>query len=341
MSVYAKSFRCAAISGNLELADDLPGKSIGFVLTPGYALMSLAAAVEPLRAANHLAGKTLYQFSFYSVAGGFAQSTCGGGFDTEPLSKVLRKGSARPDIVFVVAGGNPMLYEDSALVGGLRGLGTLRLRLGGISGGSAILAKAGLMAGRRFTVHWAHIDALAEHDPDLLIESALYVIDRDRYSCAGGVAALDMMCALIAQEHGSTFARSVSDWFIHPRLRTADEPQQERVAKRLAVHHPVLAAAVELMNSHLADPLSPGQLAALSGGSARHLQRLFATYLGTSMMAFYRDLRLAKADTLLRQTSLSLLDIALMSGFTSGAHFSRCFTERYGVAPGKHRRAHL
>src|SRR5690606_34893228 len=126
----------------------------------------------------------------------------------------------------------PMLYEDASLASGLRGLERMRVSLGGISGGAAILAKAGLMVGRRFTVHWAHIDPLAEYEPALLIERALYVIDRDRYTCAGGVAALDMMCALIAQEHGSAFARSVSDWFIHPRLRTADEPQREQAAQR-------------------------------------------------------------------------------------------------------------
>lgn len=319
------------------MAFDEPAQSIGFILTPGYALMSASTAVEPLRAANHLAGKPLYRFSFHSVAGGFAASTCGGGFDTMPLSASVRRGGEKLDLAFVVAGGNPMLYEDAALVAGLRGLEAMRIPLGGISGGAAILAKAGLMAGRRFTVHWEHIDPLAEYGPDLLIERALYVIDRDRYTCAGGVAALDMMCALIARAHGSAFARSVSDWFIHPRLRTADEPQQEPAAQRFDLHHPMLAAAVELMASHLADPLSPEQLAALSGGSARQLQRLFSSRFGLSMMAFYRDLRLAKADALLKQSALSVLDIALVTGFSSAAHFTRCFTAKYGMPPSRRR----
>lgn len=313
-----------------------PAVKIGFILTPGYALMSLATAVEPLRAANHLAGKTLYHCRFHSVGGGFMASTSGGGFETLPLTAAYDDGL---DLALVVAGGNPMLYDDPALVRGLRALMQRGVRLGGISGGAAILAKAGLMAGRRFTVHWAHIDSLMEYFPDLLIERALYVIDRDRYSCAGGVAAMDMMGALITREHGAAFAREVSDWFIHPRLRTADEPQQARAGQRFNLHHPVLEAAVELMTSHLADPLAPEQLAALSGASARQLQRLFSSHFGASMMTFYRDLRLAKADELLQQTALSVLEIALLTGFASAAHFTRCFTAKYAIPPGRKRRS--
>lgn len=312
-------------------------KSVGFILTPDYALMSLASAVEPLRAANQLADQKLYRSRFYSVKGGFMPSTVGGGFDTEPLSAIGRAGDEKIDLAFVVAGGNPMRYDDAELIRTLRLLGYRDFKLGGISGGAAILAKAGLMAGRRFTVHWAHIGPLMEHNPDLLIERALYVIDRDRYTCAGGVAGLDMMCALIAREHGSAFARDVSDWFIHSDLRAADELQKGGGARLPNLSHPVLRAAVELMNSHVADPLSPAQLAALSGSSERQLQRLFARHFGQSLMAFYRDLRLMKADEFLQQSTLSVLEVALLTGFTSAAHFSRCFSTKYGVPPNRRR----
>ena len=149
---------------------------------------------------------------------------------------------------------------------------------------------------------------------------------------------MDMMGALIARAHGAAFAREVSEWFIHPRLRTADEPQRARPGQRFNLHDPVLEAAVELMSTHLADPLSPEQLASLSGGSVRQLHRLFANALNASMMTFYRDLRLAKADELLEQSSLSILDIALATGFSSTAHFTRCFSQKYGVSPGRKRR---
>jgi transcriptional regulator GlxA family with amidase domain len=329
VSYYRRDFR------EVVMTQPTPPRRIGFLLAPDYALMSLAAAVEPLRAANHLAERGLYETRFFSGPGGFAPSTSGGGFLCRPLAEA----GADLDLAFVVAGGNPMRLEDPALVRRLRWLRARGIPLGGISGGAAILARAGLMEGRRFTLHWRHIDALADFSSDLMIERALYVIDRDRYTCAGGVAALDMMCALIATERGAAFARSVSDWFIHPRVRTASEPQQADPQERFDFRHPVLGAAIGLMTSHLADPLSPDQLAALTGTSPRQLQRLFGAHLGRPMMRFYRDLRLDKADELLVQSSLPVIDIAASTGFTSAAHFSRCFAERFGMPPLRRRRA--
>jgi transcriptional regulator GlxA family with amidase domain len=240
-----------------------PPTRIGFVLTPDYSLMSLAAAVEPLRAANHLAERELYRPLYLSSDGGFAASTSGGGFQAQPLAQ-----AGALDLALVVAGGNPMQFHDAALARGLRALQSRKVPLGGISGGAVILARLGLMEGRRFTLHWAHADALAEQRPELLIERALYVVDRDRYSCAGGVAALDMMCALIARDHGAGFARQVAEWFIHQGTRAAEEPQLGPVAERFDLRHPLLAQAVELMFSHLADPLSPEQVAARASCSA-------------------------------------------------------------------------
>lgn len=311
-----------------------PTLRFGFILTRGYALMSVAAAVEPLRAANHLAGRELYKTRFFSGKDGFVASTAEGGFFCESLDAI----GSDLDIVFVVAGGNPMAYEEPALTRGLRRLASRGIRLGGISGGAAVLARHGLMAGRRFTVHWQHIDALRSLSSDLLVERTLYVIDRDRYTCAGGVAALDMMHALIAQNHGAIFARSVSDWFIHTRVRTSSEPQQSSLAEQFNVSHPALEAAIQMIMGHLADPLTTKQLALLSGVSKRQLQRLFRENLGQPIMHFYRARRLEKADELLQQSTLPVIDIAISTGFANVAHFTRCFAEQFHETPAKRRR---
>lgn len=306
----------------------------GFILTPGYALMSAASAVEPLRAANHLAGRELYRIRFFAGEEGFLASTAGGGFHCEGLAAA----SDELDLAFLVAGGNPMAYEEAALSRAVRRLSSRGVRLGAISGGAAILARLGLMSGRRFTVHWKHIDALRNFSSELLVERALYVIDRDRYTCAGGVAALDMMHALIANNHGVIFARAVSDWFIHTRVRNSAEPQQSSLAEQFNLSHSALEAAIQMMMGHLADPLTPSQLALLSGMSERQLQRLFRSQLGQPMMQFYRKLRLDKAAELLLQSTLPIIDVALSTGFANVAHFTRCYAEQFGDTPAKHRR---
>jgi len=306
---------------------------IGFILTPGYSLMSVASAVEPLRAANLLAEQALYKSSFLSETGGFMASTATGGFNTTAWWQE----NDGFDLVFVAAGGNPLVYDSPDLRRYLRHLAAQGVLLGGISGGSAILARYGMMDGRRFTVHWQHVQALRDFYPHLLVERSLYVIDRDRYTCAGGVAALDMMHAIIAAEHGTGFARTVSDWFIHTDIRTPTDPQQSNIEQQYGVTHPALVAAIGLMNAHLGDPLTPEQIGMLSGQSARQLQRLFNQQLGVPMMQFYRNLRLEKANELLQQVALPITEIALATGFSNAAHFSRCFVQRFGVTPAQRR----
>lgn len=311
-------------------------RRIGFVLLKDHALMSTASAIEPLRAANLLAGSTLYDLQMLSVGGGHVASSAGSTFATTAIVHA----DEGFDIVFVVAGGNAMIGHDPALTGWLRRLAVRGVRLGGISGGAAVLSMAGLMAGRRFTVHWDHFDALRDLSSDLLLERRLFVIDRDRLTCAGGVAALDMMHTLIAADHGADFALQVSDWFIHTRVRDWDDAQRAGLAEQWRTHHPAVLSTIEMMQSHLGDPLDAAQLSALSGISSRQLQRLFMQYFDHQMMDFYRHLRLKKADDLLRQTQLSVSEVALAVGFATSAHFAKVFRAQYGCTPGARRGQH-
>lgn len=291
--------------------------------------MSAASAIEPLRAANRMAGERLFDVRYVSTKGGRVQSSCGGGFDTVPVTDA-------PDQLFVVAGANPFALDIDADLAVLRRLARHGVPLGGISGGTVVLARAGLLEGRRCTVHWEHMAALREDFPELLLEKRLFVLDRDRATCAGGVAPLDMMHALIRAHHGAALATAVSDFFIHTHIRAADEAQQQLQANEALLHGSV-AAAIRLMEDHIADPLSLAQLARLSGVSTRQLQRHFQADLGTSVAQYYTNIRLAKADELLRQTRLSITEIADLVGFSNQSNFARAFRSGQGVSP-RHRR---
>lgn len=300
-------------------------RRIGFVLVPGFALMSTAAAMEPLRAANLFAPAPLYDIVPLSVAGGPVRSSLPATIDTAPLSSVPF------DIVFVVAGGDPLVMPDRRLDDALRRLDGQGVALGGISGGALVLARAGLMANRRFTAHWHHLDAARALPGPFVVDRRLYVIDRDRYTCAGGTAPLDMMHAIIAADHGAAMARRVADWFIQTEIRAADAPQRGD-----ADHGPLsppVRAALDLMESHLADPLDLSQVAALVGLSPRQLQRRFTAELGATVMGQYRALRLDLARDLLRRTRLRVGDIAAMTGFASPAHLSAAHAARFGEPP--------
>ncbi|MFP3383996.1 GlxA family transcriptional regulator [Tritonibacter sp. SIMBA_163] len=306
----------------------------GFFLVEGFALMSAASAVEPLRAANLLSGAALYDLRFLSRDGGPVRASCGAIFETDPIAV-----GPVPDLVFVIAGGNPFAFEDRGVLGWLRRLSAEGVPLGGISGGAAVLAQAGVMQNRRFTVHWEHFDALRARSDDFLMERRLFVIDRDRYTCAGGVAPLDLMHALIRSDHGAQLATQVSDWYIHTGIRDADAPQRSDGAAPDELHRAV-ASALALMEAHLADPLSMEQLAQLTGLSPRSLQRQFGADIGQPLMRHYMIRRLEKADELLRQTRLPVGEVALATGFVSQAHFAKSYRAQFGGSP-RDRRAQL
>ncbi|CAN7459434.1 GlxA family transcriptional regulator [Rhizobium sp. LjRoot30] len=304
-------------------------QEIGFMLIPGFALMCYASAVEPLRAANLLAGREIFRPRVFSPKGEMVAASNG----TLVPAEILPGRGGRLHTVFVVAGGHPSSWDYPSVFPALRALDRDGVRLGGISGGPYLLAQAGLLEGRRFTLHWEHAPALMEAFPGMRLEQARYIIDGNRVTCGGGVAPLDMMHALIAAQMGADFARRVSDWYLHAHVSSASEPQRASLAERHGVHHPVLLAVMEKMETTIEQPLDRTAMARFAGITPRHLDRLFATHRGATFLAEYRRIRLAHARNLLQQSTLSVSEISFACGFSSPGHFSRCYREMYDVPP--------
>lgn len=310
-----------------KISINSPPFHIGVLLIDDFPLMSYASVVEPIRAANILADKEIYRLSNIPALQERAVSSNGAVIygDTEGFTYL------NFDLVLVVAGGNPSTYRDKAVFAWLRELAQFGVRLGGISGGPVILAAAGLMVGRRMTMHWKHAADLAQSS--LLIERGLYVIDRDRVTCAGGTAAIDLMHGLIAEQHGTQFAHLVSDWLLHTDVRPAGGSQRASLIERYQTTNPSIVSVIEVMENRIADPLTLTQLAKLAGLSKRQLNRLFQINLGQSTMTLYREIRLEKARSLVANSTRTLTEIALSTGFSSSAHFCTMHARKFGIPP--------
>ena len=317
--------------------NDSAPPTIGVLLIDGFSLMSYAAAVEPLRAANLLSGRELYRWRHVAVRGEVAEASNGGRVVAD-----LRVGDmARLDTLLVCAGGNPALFDDSATFGWLRALARKGVRLGGISGGPYLLARAGLLNGYRCTVHWEHLPALAEAYPDLRLQRTLYELDRDRLTCAGGVAAMDMMVELIARDHGRALAAAVADWYLRSEIRAGGAPQRMPLRDRTGVSDERLLRALAYMEAHIEEPASLATVAEVAGVSPRQLERLSARLLGQRPAARYLQIRLDRARTLLRQTPMTATEAAMACGFVSASHFSRAYKTRFSVPPSADRQLDL
>ncbi|MCS3765950.1 MULTISPECIES: GlxA family transcriptional regulator [Bradyrhizobium] len=321
------------INNDLRMSEnDSPGPRpahVGFLLVPDFAMLPYVSVIEPLRAANRLSGSTLYRWSHVSIDREQAAASNGVRIQTD-----FRVGTdADFDYVFVCAGGNPTLFKHAATFAWLRTLARRGVKIGGVSGGPYILARANLLAGYRFTIHWEHAPAFAEEYPDLDLRRSLYEIDRDRLTSGGGTAPLDMMHAIIAREQGTELAMAVSEWFLQTHVREGTGPQRMPLRERLGIAHAPLLRVIGRMEQTVENPVSRNELARVANVSLRHLERLFRQHLGSSLGEHYLALRLERARDLVRQSSLSVLEIALACGFTSASHFSRSYRARFGRAP--------
>jgi len=209
--------------------------------------------------------------------------------------------------------------------------------IGALCTGSHVLARAGLLDGHRCTIHWENIAAFTEDFPDIEVTSELFEVDRNRFTCSGGTAALDMMLNMIALQHGHELATAVSEQFMHERIRDRHDHQRMALPARLGVRHPKLIRVIRQMEANLEEPLDRGQLAAAAGLSTRQLERLFRKYLNRSPARYYVELRLNRARLLLLQTNMSVIDVALACGFVSASHFSKCYRDFFGKTPRRER----
>ena len=307
--------------------------TIGFLLVPQFSMIAFTSAIEPLRLANRASGRALYAWRILSQTGEPVPASNGVSVTVDQ-----RLSAAQDiDIVLVCAGIDVQAFDHRETIATLRRMSSFGSALGALCTGTYVLAKGGLLDGYRCTIHWENHAGLTAAFPELQVSQELYEIDRNRMTCAGGTAALDMMLSVIARDHGPALAAQASDQLIHHRIRNANEFQRMDLRQRLLVAHPKLLASVALMERTLEQPLTCSEIARQVGLSSRQLERLFLKYLKLSPAQHYLDLRLEQARHLLRQTSLPVLSVALSFGFVSASHFSDRYSSHFGYTPSAER----
>ncbi len=308
---------------------------IGFFLVPEFSMIAFASAVEPLRLANRVSGRVLYRWESYSLDGRPVIASNG---VPVAVDGALADAEALPTVI-LCSGVNAHRHGDRALIAKLRRLASHGAAIGAVCTGSHILARAGLLDGHRCTIHWENMGSFVEEFPQIGVTSELFEIDRNRFTCAGGTAALDMMLHIIARQMGHDAAALVADQLVHHRIRDGHERQRMELRCRLGVSHPKLLAVISRMEECLEEPMTCGELAGAVGLSTRQLERLFRKYLNRAPTRYYLGLRLNRARFLLLQTSLPILGVALACGFVSASHFSKSYREYFHRTPSQERRA--
>lgn len=321
--------------------DDRRSRSIAFVLVPQFSMIAFSSAVEPLRIANRLRGTDLYRWLVLSPDGGPARASNGITVNVDAAVSdydEAGEGAGPLDMALVCGGLGSERYRDPALYAWLRRQDRRGARIGALCTGASLLAAAKLLDGYKCVIHWESLPGFIETFPHIEVSSDLYEADRNRLTSAGGTAALDMMLHLIAEQHGNALATQVAEQCLADRVRNPRDHQRLSRSARLGIHNRKVLRAIELMEAHIESPISQDELAQFLGLSRRQLERLFRMHVGRPPSCYYLELRLERARHLLLQSDMSILDLALASGFVSASHFSKCYRDLYAKSPREERR---
>jgi transcriptional regulator GlxA family with amidase domain len=304
-----------------------------FVLLPKFTLLSFASALECLRISNRMSNQILYEWEIISENGTSIICSAGIEFSVDHDLNELN----RDDTIMLCGGENIRAATNKRLLSWLRRESRRGLAIAGLCTGAFPLAKAGLLEGKRATIHWENQDSFTEEFENVELTKSVFIIEGNRMTTAGGTSSIDLMLKLIANDHGEDLANAVADQQIYSSIRTTQDVQRLSVPTRLGVRHPKLGQVIQMMERNIEEPISPSILAKHVAMSTRQLERLFRRYLSRSPKRYYMELRLQKARNLLMQTDMSVINVALACGFASPSHFSKCYRAHYATTPYRER----
>jgi len=314
---------------------ELPKSKFAFLTLQRYSMIALSSAVEALRMANMVTGETVYDWSIVSMDG--QPTPASNGLQLAPTIPLEQMGAV--DILFVCGGVDVRNAVTPKILSALRRLAERRVPLGALCTGGYALAKAGLLEKYRATIHWENLSSLREEFPRILLSNQLFTIDRDRFTCSGGIAPLDLMLHLVKTKLGARIAQLISEQFIVDRIRNDRDRQYVPLRAQIGAGHETLLHAAQLMEQNIEKPLSLDEIAEATELSRRQIERLFKRHLNCVPKRYYLQLRLRRARELLLYTSMPIIDITAACGFRSTTHFSKCYHAQFGYPPSAERHA--
>lgn len=315
-------------------ADARPPLRVGIVLWPQFTLAAFAGFVDALRLAGDvgdLSRQMRCQWVVMSLDGAPVKASCG-------LS-VVPDGALRDPTAFdylVVASGlvTGIAAASPRLEQYLVRAADLGVRMVGLCTGGIVLAKAGLMKGRRCCVASFHVDDLERIESGAKpIYDRLFLDDGDRITCIGGIASIDLASYLVERHCGGDRVVKLIDRLIADRSRPAAHTPNRCWMDLRKIRDPRARRAVTIMEQNLSAPLSMKLLSERLNTSERHLERIFAGSFGQSPSRVYRILRLRFGEWLLQNTQDTVTSIALKCGYADASHFTRQFQCEFRATP--------
>ena len=318
-----------------------PDMSVGFILSPRFTILPFAGFVDSLRHAADEADHSRQIFCRWKiVAPKIAPiiSSCG----IEVMPQEVFPDVSEFDYLVVVGGLLPWCLDHSVeTLAYIREAYERNVSIVGLCTGSFVMAQAGIMAGRKCAVHIMHRRQMNDLFPEVEpVADQIYVDDKGLTTCPGGTAAIDLAFHLIEANCGKARAIKGLTSLLVDKHRAAHHLPHRPHGHLSVCGNWKVEKAFELMERHITSPYSITKLANQLGCSVRELNRSFAKHAGVNPTTVWRDLRLAHCRWLLLNSSRTVTQIAMESGFSDSAHLTRWFKRVNGDAPKEFRKRH-
>jgi transcriptional regulator GlxA family with amidase domain len=307
---------------------------VTLLVLPDSSMMSLASALDTMRAANRIASRSLFEWKIVTLNGKPARLTC----DLIIEPDLVLDEQTSGDVLIIIASFNQQYHAGPAHLKLIKRLSRNFSTVGGIEAGSWILARSGLLENRSATTHWEDLEEFATHFPRIDVKPDRFVIDGSVFTTGGASPTFDFMLYLIRKRYGYPLAIEVSSAFIYDGVHSATDTQPLVSLGMLENNEPRVAAAIHVMEQYIDEPVTVKTIAGQLSISVRMLEYLFRQTLDMSPAAYYRRLRLQTARRMVVDTRLKLQEIAIRTGFNSLSSFSRLFRNYYQESPGECRK---
>ncbi|GAA0700031.1 transcriptional regulator GlxA family with amidase domain [Dyella sp. SG562] len=303
---------------------------IGFVLFPGFQIMTLAAA-SVFEFANLTVQRTNYEIHLLSERGGPVRNTLGMDVQTEAIG-------AHAFDTLLIGGGVGLPAPSAPLIEAIRAAPQTTRRVAAICTGAFLLAQAGLLDGRRATTHWAFARQLKLRHPKVNVEEdRIFIIDGDIWTSAGMTAGIDLALAMVEKDLGVEVARKVAQKLVVYHRRAGGQSQFSALLE-LEPKSDRIQNALTYAKSHLGSTLSVEELAAAASLSPRQFSRAFTAETGQSPAKAVEHLRVEAARLMMEQTRHPIEVIAREVGFADRERMRRAFLRAFGQSPQAMRR---
>ena len=302
---------------------------VSILVLPESSMMCVASVLEPIRAANRVAGKKLYEWQLTSLTGEPVTMTC----DVPLAIDTQFNEHSRGDLLIIIGGFNQVSHVSSSALAQIRKAASSFSTIAGVEAGSWVVARTGLLNGYQATTHWEDFEAFTDQFPEIDVKLDRFVVDGKCMTCGGASPAFDMLLNMIRKRNGPAIAMEVASVFVYDEAHSQFDAQPLVSLGRLAKQDARLEQAVRLMEKWIEQPLPVAAIAKRVDVSSKTLEAVFKKHVGMTPGRFYLNLRLKSANRMVNDSNLTLREIAVRSGFNSLSAFSRAYTQNFGAAP--------